>query len=148
VPDRRYILAGLGLFLLAVSYPAWRAVALGTASSGPRLAKARTTPCILPPAEMRASHMRLLADWRDLAVRQGVRRVKTTDARMVNVSLTGTCLDCHEKARFCDTCHEYAGVKPDCWSCHVLPAWQPAESTQSSPSTRSTTSRPGDGGAL
>lgn len=119
MPDRRYVLAGLAIFLLAVSYPAWRGLALGTAASAPILAKARKAPCVLPPAAMRASHMSLLSEWRDLVVRQGLRRVTTSDGRTVKASLSGTCLDCHEKAKFCDTCHAYAGVKPECWSCHI-----------------------------
>lgn len=129
MPDRRFVLAGLALFLLAASYPAWRALALGTTSAGPTLAKARRQPCILAPAEMRASHMSLLAEWRDMAVRRGVRRVMTRYATPVTVSLTGTCLDCHEKAKFCDRCHAYAGVTPECWSCHVVPVSPGPEGT-------------------
>jgi hypothetical protein len=73
---------------------------------------------------MRASHMKLLVEWRDLAVRQGVRNV-AIDGRTWKVSLTATCLDCHDdKAKFCDRCHEYAAVSPGCWSCHVVPEKQ------------------------
>ncbi len=121
--DRHVVLAGLALFLTAASYPAWRGIALGTRPDAPPLAKSRVPiACVAPPDEMRASHMKLLAEWRDLVVRQGVRRVTMPDARTWKVSLSGTCLDCHEKAKFCDRCHEYAAVKPDCWSCHVVPA--------------------------
>ena len=39
-----------------------------------------------------------------------------------DISLAGTCMKCHSnKAEFCDRCHDYAGVSPDCWSCHVAP---------------------------
>jgi hypothetical protein len=117
--DRRYALAGLALLFLALAYPTWRAAALGTRPSAPTLAKARTSPCVLPPEEMRASHMKLLATWRDLAVRSGVRRVTMADGRTWRVSLSATCLDCHEKARFCDRCHDYVAVTPECWTCHV-----------------------------
>jgi len=121
VPDRRYVLAGLAILLVAATYPSWRAAALGTRPLPPVLTAARLSPCILPPARMRASHMRLLSEWRDLAVRGGVRRVKMADGKTWNPSLSGTCLDCHEKAKFCDTCHEFAGAKPECWRCHVVP---------------------------
>jgi hypothetical protein len=125
VPDRRVVLASLALFLAAVTYPAWRAIAFGTRPDGPRLARSRVPgACVAPPAEMRLSHMKLLAEWRDLAVRQGVRSVTMPDARKWKVSLSGTCLDCHDKAKFCDRCHEYAAVKPDCWNCHVVPERQ------------------------
>jgi hypothetical protein len=37
-------------------------------------------------------------------------------------SLQVTCMDCHSnKSKFCDRCHEYAGVTPYCWDCHVAP---------------------------
>jgi hypothetical protein len=73
---------------------------------------------------MRASHMVLLQDWRDAVVREGVREYTTADGRTVQMSLTGTCLRaCHtDKAAFCDRCHDYAHVKPSCWSCHVADA--------------------------
>lgn len=122
MPDRRLVLAGLALVVLAATFPAWRAAALGTRAAAPVLARPRAqTACVAPPQEMRASHMKLLADWRDVAVRRGVRRVTMPDGRGWRVSLTGTCLECHEKKRFCDRCHDYAAVKPDCWGCHVVP---------------------------
>jgi hypothetical protein len=38
------------------------------------------------------------------------------------MSLSQGCLGCHSnKEQFCDTCHNYAGVKPNCWSCHNVP---------------------------
>jgi hypothetical protein len=82
--------------------------------------------------------MTLLAGWRDLAVRSGVRRVTMADGRTWKVSLSGTCLDCHEKAKFCDTCHEYAGAAPECWSCHVVPteSKKSVKATQAMKSTR------------
>jgi hypothetical protein len=69
---------------------------------------------------MRASHMRLLADWRERAVRRGVRTYRASDGREFEISLSGTCLKCHlDKTKFCDRCHEYADVSPGCWDCHV-----------------------------
>lgn len=67
--------------------------------------------CVAPVEHMRTSHMKLLAEWRDRAVRRN-------DRDPVARSLTGTCLRCHVKAEFCDRCHAYTGAKPDCWSCH------------------------------
>jgi hypothetical protein len=123
VPERRHLFASLALFLLAVTYPSWRAIAVGTRPAAPRLARSRLAGACVEPAEtMRASHMKLLADWRDLAVRRGVRSVTARDGRTWKVSLSGTCLTCHEKAAFCDRCHDYAGARPDCWTCHVDPA--------------------------
>ena len=51
--------------------------------------------------------------WRGFSVRDG---------REIEASLSGTCLRCHsDKTRFCDRCHDDAGVKPACWDCHVVP---------------------------
>jgi len=31
-------------------------------------------------------------------------------------------MKCHtDKAKFCDRCHNYVGVTPNCWDCHVEP---------------------------
>lgn len=37
-------------------------------------------------------------------------------------SLQVTCMECHSnKSKFCDECHNYLGVSPYCWDCHVQP---------------------------
>ncbi len=37
-------------------------------------------------------------------------------------SLQVTCMDCHSnKTKFCDQCHNYMGVTPYCWDCHIEP---------------------------
>ena len=46
----------------------------------------------------------------------------TADHRRYYKSLSGTCMSCHDdKAGFCDKCHDYLGVQPYCWDCHVEP---------------------------
>jgi hypothetical protein len=68
--------------------------------------------------------MQLLVNWREQVVRQGDRTYRTSDGRVYEISLTGTCImKCHTvKADFCDRCHTYAAVKgPYCWDCHVDP---------------------------
>jgi hypothetical protein len=69
---------------------------------------------------MRADHMTLLNEWRDLVVRENQRTYTATDGTEYEMSLTKTCLDCHSnKEEFCDKCHTYADVSPYCWDCHV-----------------------------
>jgi hypothetical protein len=65
--------------------------------------------------------MKLLMDWRDKAVRGGIRDFTAPDGKHYNMSLTPTCLEqCHgAKADFCDRCHNYAAVSPPCWNCHL-----------------------------
>jgi hypothetical protein len=69
--------------------------------------------CIEETAFMRANHMKLLVHARDRIVRHGENLPK------LHIE---SCKNCHlNRATFCDRCHDYAGVKPDCWECHFLP---------------------------
>jgi hypothetical protein len=121
--DRGIIIAGLTLFLLLITFPVWYNLAAGTTSKGPEPARpVQEKTCVGPVEYMRTSHMDLLMDWRDQAVRQGVRTFKAFDGKTHTVSLTQTCMKCHaSKADFCDRCHGYAGVAPACWGCHIDP---------------------------
>lgn len=117
------LIAGLAALVALATWPVWRAVA-GPPPAAPALARPiGATECVAPVEYMRASHMKLLADWRDRVVRDGVRRYTDARGRVVTMSLTRTCLGaCHtDKAKFCDRCHDYAGVTPACWECHVPP---------------------------
>ena len=122
--DRPLILGGLALVLALVTGPAWHALATAPAPP-PTLARpVGATQCVAPVEFMRASHMKLLEQWRDRVVRDGVRTYTDSSGHVVRMSLSGTCLGtCHtDKAKFCDRCHDYADVKPTCWNCHVVPA--------------------------
>ena len=81
------------------------------------------TRCVEATDYMRASHMELLDEWRDLVVRENQRSFTSTlTGATYEMSLSGTCMDCHSnKAEFCDSCHEYMAVDPYCWDCHVEP---------------------------
>ncbi|WP_143814746.1 hypothetical protein [Magnetofaba australis] len=69
--------------------------------------------CIRDTAWMKRNHMNLLMHKRVETVREGV--------RMPSESLL-QCQQCHEhRAQFCDKCHAYVAVKPNCFSCHVYP---------------------------
>jgi len=66
--------------------------------------------------------MELIDSWREAVVRGGQRYYVTSSGKNVSMSLSQSCLGCHSnKEQFCDTCHSYAGVKPNCWSCHNVP---------------------------
>lgn len=121
--DAGKILAGLGLFLVLVTGPVWWNVAAGTDTEMPELVMPEGQPgCVLPVGEMRASHMELLNDWRDSVVRDGERVMTTWDGRETRKSLTKSCLGCHtDQEKFCDRCHDYVGVTPYCWDCHLGP---------------------------
>ena len=125
--DRGRIFAGMLLFFGLLSFPVWFNYASGKLNYRPDIVvKTRNMPgrdrCVMPVEYMRTSHMTLLKEWRDTVVRNGERIYTTADGRQFQRSLTGTCLNCHSnKTSFCDRCHDYAGVKPNCWDCHVAP---------------------------
>ncbi len=121
--DRGIIIGGLTLFLVLITFPLWYNRAAGTTSKGPepKLPIEEKT-CVAPLEYMRTSHMDLLVTWRDEVVRQHNRKFVASDGKTHTISLTQTCMKCHaSKADFCDRCHDYAGVKPYCWDCHIDP---------------------------
>ena len=69
---------------------------------------------------MRRNHMKLLKHQRDDTLRGGVRTGKYS---------LKECIDCHASmttnsvaaadTNFCQSCHNYAAVKIDCFECHT-----------------------------
>jgi hypothetical protein len=120
--DKKYIILGLIIFVVIVTFPLW--YNRGKAAPAPDLiltekAKAAKV-CVRSTDYMKAEHMQLLDVWRDSVVRRGARIYVSSDGKEYNMSLSKTCLDCHSnKAEFCDRCHNYASVRPYCWDCHI-----------------------------
>jgi [DsrC]-trisulfide reductase subunit J len=103
----RIVAAMLAALLAAAAY-----------ADAPKIKIERGTSCVLPSAEIRRDHMKVLLRQRDLTVHQGIR-----DPRF---SLKN-CVDCHAsretgsvlgKDGFCSSCHTYAAVSIDCFECH------------------------------
>jgi hypothetical protein len=120
--DARKIIVGLLLFLALVSLPIWVNLARG-GSRPPELEIVTTEKqCVAPVEYMRKHHMKLLQEWRDAVVREGDRIYVAQDGRKYEMSLSRTCLGCHSnKEGFCDRCHDYVHVTPNCWNCHQGP---------------------------
>jgi hypothetical protein len=125
--NKGYIVAGIVAFVIIITLPFWYG---RSKSAAPPVLSLETTAihalaekrCVEDTAFMRASHMKLLGDWRDQAVREGNHRYVAKSGKVYEIGLTGTCLKCHSnKEEFCDRCHNYVGAKPSCWSCHVIP---------------------------
>jgi hypothetical protein len=89
----------------------------------PSLVQGKGEECVEPTDVMRKDHMQFLLHQRDDTVHEGI-RTKTH-------SLKG-CIDCHAArdeqgkpvpvnapGQFCQSCHSYAAVKLDCFSCHA-----------------------------
>ncbi|HBT47106.1 MAG TPA: menaquinol oxidoreductase [Peptococcaceae bacterium] len=125
IPDMRYIITGIVVFLVVMTFPFWYNI--GKAASAPqvsldtpRIREMAEPQCVEPASYMRANHMRLLEEWRDRVVRGGERTYVAGDGKEYLMSLQNTCLDCHSNYdEFCALCHDYAGVAPDCWTCHL-----------------------------
>lgn len=119
--DAGKIIAGVLLFLFFLSFPVWYIAATGQASYVPELkVDSEEKQCLESKEYMRQNHMVLINEWREKAVREGIRTYVASDGKEYEVNLSGTCLRCHKnKAEFCDKCHNYAGVKPYCWDCHI-----------------------------
>ncbi len=123
--DRVLIYAGLVLFLGLITLPFSYGLIAGKTSKAPELTlPAKEKQCVASVDYMKSSHMKLLLNWREAVVRNGVRTYTAFDGRVYTMSLSGTCLtQCHtNKAEFCDRCHNYVGVQgPYCMDCHVDP---------------------------
>ena len=118
--ERGIMAAGIALFLAGTCFPFLR-----NAASPPRPLElklpASERECVAPVAYMRSSHGELLLAWRDRVVRSGERDFTAPGGHIREMSLVRTCLGCHEKRAFCDRCHQYVAIAPDCWNCHVDP---------------------------
>ena len=123
------ILLGLIIFIALVTAPFWLSGKLATAKPDPKV----DTPeilklpeserqCVESKAYMKKEHMKMLNEWRDWVVRDGVTVYTSTTGKQYTMSLQNTCMQCHSnKKQFCDECHNYASVKPYCWDCHLEP---------------------------
>ncbi|MCL5808868.1 MAG: sulfate reduction electron transfer complex DsrMKJOP subunit DsrJ [Deltaproteobacteria bacterium] len=125
--NRGMIIAGILVFLILATFPFWYGGGKAVPPPDlkldtPAIQRLKEKRCVESTPYMRANHMKLLAAWRDAAVREGNRSYTAADGQVIPVSLTGTCLGCHSnKDKFCDRCHDYSGAKPACWNCHIIP---------------------------
>ena len=120
--NKALIVAGVVIFLLIVLFPFWymrgKAAPLPEVELTPKAKAAQK--CVRSTEYMRAEHMQLLDIWRDSVVRESKRIYVNPEGKEFNMSLSNTCLGCHSnKAEFCDRCHNFASVRPYCWSCHI-----------------------------
>jgi cytochrome c553 len=133
--DAKYVVAGLVLFFVLATCALWPNLGKTVPVPQPKLdtpviqkLAEKDRKCILPTPEMRATHMQMLIDWRENVVRSKEQQVTTSrgrefvapDGKKYLASLTNTCMECHSnKVEFCDQCHNYAAVVPNCWGCHL-----------------------------
>jgi hypothetical protein len=121
--DGGKIISGLVIFVILVLSPFWYNALAGNPGYKPNPELPKTEKaCVESKAFMKAEHMTLLDDWRDSVVRDKNRVYIAKDGKKHNMSLSNNCMNCHsDKEKFCDQCHNYLGVSPYCWDCHIEP---------------------------
>jgi len=123
--DSSKIITGIIIFTGLLTFPFW--FALGKENFTPKpdlntpaIQQLTEKECIEDTEFMISNHMKLLNDWRTTVVREGKSVYVAGDGEEYDMSLQKTCLECHSnKQQFCDQCHTYSKVEPDCWDCHI-----------------------------
>ena len=118
------IITGLVIFFILLLFPVWYQAVRAEKVPDPQLSEMakEAGKCIEPTPYMTTQHMKVLDDWRNEVVRDGERYYVSSEGKTYYKSLQVTCLECHSnKTEFCDQCHNYMGVSPYCWDCHIAP---------------------------
>ena len=118
------IIIGLLFFLGLLLFPVWNQFGKAAKVPDPQLTEIakKAEQCVEPKLFMKTHHMKLLDQWRNEVVRESNRYYQSTNGKTYYKSLQVTCMDCHSnKTQFCDQCHNYMGVAPFCWDCHLAP---------------------------
>jgi len=136
------ILAGAVAVLAAALFTAGAVRAADTADTktggiGPTIKIFKGDKCVRPTEDMRRNHMKYILHHRDQTMHEGIR---TTQYSLKN------CVDCHAdpktnsvlgKDGFCSSCHQFAAVSIDCFSCHSPSpenSGQPQKAAETAPS--------------
>ena len=122
--DGGKIITGLVIFFILLLFPVWYQVGRAEKVPEPQLTEVakEAGECIEPTPYMTTQHMKVLDNWRNEVVRDADRYYVSSEGKTYYKSLQVTCLECHSnKTEFCDQCHNYMGVSPYCWDCHIAP---------------------------
>lgn len=122
--DRGKIITGLIIFFILLLFPVWYQWGKAASAPDPQLTEMakKAEKCVESKDFMKTQHMKLLDQWRQEVVRDSERYYTSTEGKSYYKSLQVTCMECHSnKTKFCDQCHNYMGVSPYCWDCHIAP---------------------------
>lgn len=113
----RLVLAAVVVMLLGI------APVLAGDGPGPAIPKAKGERCVEDTNLMRRDHMELLKHQRDATMRDGIRTKghslkECFTCHVVNGS-DGNPVTIASDKHFCNACHSYAAVGPDCFACHA-----------------------------
>lgn len=114
------LIVGIGLLIFPLFYNGLKAAKVPEPELTAKAKQAKE--CIEPKSFMRTQHMKILDRWRNEAVRDNNWLYVFSSGMRYDKSLENTCMGCHSnKSKFCDQCHNYMGVVPYCWTCHIEP---------------------------
>jgi len=80
--------------------------------------KDRGEQCVEPTDVMRRNHMQFILHQRDETMHRGIRTVKHSLKNCINCHADPKTHSVLGKDGFCESCHRYASVSIDCFSCH------------------------------
>ena len=115
------VMGGMAVAMIAalMATAALAAETVGKKSAlGPTVKTYKGEKCVEDTEFMRRNHMKLILHQRDETMHKGIRTQKYS---------LKNCIDCHAdpktnsvlgKDGFCESCHDYAAVSIDCFSCH------------------------------
>lgn len=75
--------------------------------------------CVEPTGVMRKQHMEFILHQRDKTMLSGIRTKKHSLKNCVNCHADPETKSVLGKDGFCESCHSYAAVSMDCFSCHT-----------------------------
>ena len=89
----------------------------------PEVPMGRGAQCVEPIEIMRRDHFEFIKHQRDQTVYHGIRGSRHSLAGRIDChaskSADGEFLPINAEGQFCQTCHTYAAVKIDCFTCHA-----------------------------
>jgi hypothetical protein len=74
--------------------------------------------CVEPTEEMRRNHMKYILHQRDETVHEGLRTKQYSLKNCINCHANPATNSVLGEGGFCESCHRYASVSIDCFSCH------------------------------
>ena len=120
---RRMLFGGIAMVAAGMLAVSAAQAADGTAGAkpalGPTIKIFKGDKCVEDTEFMRRNHMKVLLHQRDETMHRGIRTQKYS---------LKNCVDCHAdpqtnsvlgKDGFCESCHVYASVSIDCFTCHT-----------------------------
>ena len=117
--DRNSIAGLIALFLTLLSSTGAAVADVVT----PEVPMGRGAQCVEPIEIMRRDHFEFIKHQRDQTVYHGIRGSRHSLAGCIDChaskSADGEFLPINAEGQFCQTCHTYAALKIDCFTCHA-----------------------------